>query len=199
MLVGGRLPFLLDMELQQKGEDEVACALRLLGRVLQDFPRAFDFIVADGLYLRASFVRFVLLHGKDAVIVLKDERRDLLQDARGIFRLDPPIVEIEGSIVRRMCDVEGLTSWTAMDVHIRVIRSLETRAVLRQRTKNRRRRPRTGSGRRPSRQRRPRAGLSSTMGMIDESSRTRGSGRRGRSGTSITSIATTQRLSRPFT
>ncbi|MCJ7587207.1 MAG: transposase [Candidatus Aminicenantes bacterium] len=135
MLVGGCLPFLLDMEPQQKGEDEVACALRLLGRVLQDFPRAFDLVVADGLYLGAPFVRFVLRHGKDAVIVLKDERRDLLQDARGIFRLEPPTVEIEGSIVRRMWDVDGLTSWTAMDVPIRVVRSLETRTVLRQRTK----------------------------------------------------------------
>lgn len=135
LLVGGRLPFLLDVEPQRKGEDEVACALRLLGRVLQDYPRAFNLVVADGLYLGAPFVRFVLRHGKDVLIVLKDDRRDLLQDARGIFRLEPPIVEVEGALVRRMWDVEGLTSWTAVDVPIRVVRSLEIRTVLRQRTK----------------------------------------------------------------
>jgi membrane-bound lytic murein transglycosylase B len=69
------------------------------------------------------------------VIVLKDEHRDLLQDARGLFRLASPTVEVEGSIVRQIWDVEGLTSWTAVVAPIRVFRSLETRTVLRQRTK----------------------------------------------------------------
>lgn len=134
MLVGGRIPFLLDLEPQQKGEDEVACALRLLRRILHDYPRAFDLVVADGLYLRAPFVRFILKRGKDAVIVLKDERRDLLQDAQGIFRAESATVETKGLILRRIWDVEGLTSWTTLDVPIRVVRSLETRTVLRQRT-----------------------------------------------------------------
>ena len=52
---------------------------------------------------------------KDVVIVLKDERRDLLQDAQGLFKLEPPRVEVESSLVRKMWDVEGLTSWTAVD------------------------------------------------------------------------------------
>jgi hypothetical protein len=134
MLVGGRIPFLVDLEPQQKGEDELACALRLLGRVLQDYPRAFDLVVADGLYLRAPFIRFLLKHGKDAVVVLKDERRDLLQDARGLFRYETPTVLTEGPVTRRIWDVEGLTSWTALDTPIRVVRSLEERTVLRQRT-----------------------------------------------------------------
>ena len=134
MLVGGRIPFLVDLEPQRKGEDEVACALRLLERVLRGYPRAFDIVVADGLYLRAPFIRFLLKHGKDVVVVLKDERRDLLQDARGLFRLEPPTVVTEGPIVRRLWDVEGLTSWTALDTPIRVVRSLEERTVLRQRT-----------------------------------------------------------------
>jgi len=135
MLVGGRVPLLLDVEPQRRGEDEVASALRLLGRVLEDYPRAFDLVVADGLYLGAPFVRFCLRHGKHVVIVLKDDRRDLLQDAQGLFRLEPPRVEVEDSLVRKMWDVEGLTSWTAADAPIRVVRSLETRTVLRQRTK----------------------------------------------------------------
>jgi hypothetical protein len=135
ILVGGSVPFLLDVEPQRKGENEVACGLRLLGRVLQDYPRAFDLVVADGLYLGAPFVRFCLGHRKDVVIVLKDDRRDLFQDAQGLFRLEPPKVEVEGSLVRKTWDVEGLNSWTAVDVPIRVVRSLETRTVRRQRTK----------------------------------------------------------------
>jgi len=123
------------VELQRKGEDEVACALRLLGRLLLDYPRAFDLVIADGLYLGAPFVRFCLRHGKDVLIVLKDDRRELLQDAQGLFRLQPPRVEAEGSLVRSIWDVEDLTSWTAVDRPIRVVRSQETRTVVRQRTK----------------------------------------------------------------
>jgi len=135
ILVGGQVPFLLDIEPQRKGEDEVGCGLRLLGRVLKDYPRAFDLIVADGLYLGAPFVRFCLGHGKDVVVVLKDDRRDLLQDAQSLFRLEQPRVEVKGPLVCQMWDVEGLTSWTAVDVPIRVVRSLESRTVRRQRTK----------------------------------------------------------------
>jgi hypothetical protein len=99
------------MEPQRKGEDEVSCALRLLGRVLRDYPRAFDLIVADGLYLKAPFFHLLLDHGKDLIVVLKDERRDLLQDAQGIFRLAEPVVLVDGNVERRMWDIEGFDSW----------------------------------------------------------------------------------------
>jgi len=47
-----RLP--LDQEAQRPGEDEVATAVRLLERVLVRYPRAFDLVLADGLYAPAS-------------------------------------------------------------------------------------------------------------------------------------------------
>ena len=40
---------------------------------------AFDVVLADALYAAATFVNFLLAHGKDAVIVLKDERRHLFK------------------------------------------------------------------------------------------------------------------------
>jgi hypothetical protein len=51
MLLPGNqsLRFLLDVEPQRPGEDEVACALRLLTRLLQRYPRAFDVVLADAL------------------------------------------------------------------------------------------------------------------------------------------------------
>ena len=58
------LSFPLDIEPQRPGEDEVACAMRLLERILRDYQRAFDLVIADGLYARASFFKFVLKHGK---------------------------------------------------------------------------------------------------------------------------------------
>jgi hypothetical protein len=51
-LLCGSERLLLDCEMQRPGEDEIACAIRLLERVLRQYPRAFDVVVADGLYLR---------------------------------------------------------------------------------------------------------------------------------------------------
>lgn len=135
MLVGGKVPFLLDCEPQRPKEGEVACAERLLRRILAAYPRAFDLVVVDGLYLKAPFVRLLLKHHKDVLIVLKDERRDLLRDALGLFRLEPPSVENDGSVTRQVWDIEGLESWPALGRPVRVIRSLETRSVRRQRTR----------------------------------------------------------------
>ena len=57
------LRLLLDAEPQRPGEDEVATALRLLERVLVDYPRAFDLVLADALYAKAPFFNFLLAAG----------------------------------------------------------------------------------------------------------------------------------------
>ena len=62
---GEPLPLLLDAEPQLPGEDELAAAKRLLERVLAAYPRAFDVVLADALYAAATFVNFLLAHGKD--------------------------------------------------------------------------------------------------------------------------------------
>ena len=83
----GRKPLrlLLDCEPMLPGEDEVACAIRLLTRVLAAYPRAFDLVLADALYATAPFYNFLIDRGKHALVVLKDERRNLYQDAVGLF------------------------------------------------------------------------------------------------------------------
>lgn len=134
MLSLEQFPFLLDLEPQRKGEDEVSCALRLLKRVLEDYPRGFDLVVADGLYCRAPFFGLLRKHGKEVIAVLKDERRELLQDARGLFRSEAPLVEAEDNITRKMWDIEDFTSWQTLGTPVRVVCSLETRTVRRQRT-----------------------------------------------------------------
>jgi hypothetical protein len=48
-------------------------------------PRAFDLVLADALYAEAHFFNFLLAHGKHALVVLKDERRNIYQDATGLF------------------------------------------------------------------------------------------------------------------
>ena len=127
-------PFLLDLELQMPSEDEVGAATRLLERIFLNYPRAFDVVVADGLYAQAPFFKTVIAHGKQVIAVLKDDRRDLLQDAMGIFCQEQPVIFQQEEITRQCWDIEGFTSWTPFGQKVRVVRSVETTAVCRQRT-----------------------------------------------------------------
>ncbi len=122
----------LDVEPVRPGEDEISAALRLLDRVLAMYPRAFDVIVGDALYADSRMFNYAIKHGKDVIAVLKDERRELLADARGLFE------QTAGQEVRnpygqcRHWDAEGLTSWSTVHAPVRVVRSQETRRIRRQ-------------------------------------------------------------------
>ncbi len=125
---------LLDLELQRPGEDEVAAATRLLKRLFQDYPRAFDLVIADGLYARAPFFKLVKDHGKYAIAVLKDDRRDLFQDAMGLFKQEAPVVFGRDGVTCECWDSEGFTSWPQLGQDARVVRSRETKTVKSQMT-----------------------------------------------------------------
>ena len=134
-LLTNSLRILLDLEPQRPGEDEVTTAMRLLERALHAYPRAFQLVLGDGLYAQAPFFNLLLAHGKHAMVVLKDERRDLYQDACGLFPITPPQ---QGTHRSRRClwwDVQDLTSWPQVNAKVRVIRSQETYTVYRQATK----------------------------------------------------------------
>ena len=125
---------LLDIEMQRPNEDEVTPAMRLIERVMENYPRAFNLILADGLYARANFFKLALKHGKDVIAVLKDDRRDLLQDAIGLFNnIEPTVIQC-GRTERQCWDIEHFTSWPQIDREVRVVRSLETTTVRRQMT-----------------------------------------------------------------
>ncbi|HEX8895463.1 MAG TPA: transposase [Terriglobales bacterium] len=120
---------LLDLEPQQPGEGELAAALRLLERVLVAYPRAFDVVLADAYYAVAPFLNFLLGHGKQALVVLKDERRDAYQDAAGLWAQQPAL---PGSYQSRRCrwwDFPDLHSWPEVKATIRVVRSEESWTV----------------------------------------------------------------------
>jgi len=125
-LVCGNFCLPIDMERQLPGEDEVAAAMRLLRRVLTNYPRAFSLILADGLYLRANFFKLALDYNKDIIAVLKDERRDLLKDAQGLFKAENSHVYQNRKVKRECWDIEHFTSWEQLGREVRVVRSLET-------------------------------------------------------------------------
>jgi Transposase DDE domain len=123
---------LLDHEPQRSGEDEVTTARRLLTRVIAAYPRAFDVVLADALYGTAPFFNSLLSCGKHALVVLKDERRNLYQDAAGLWERVKPL---NGQYRSRDCcwwDFPDLLSWPEVKVPMRVVRSQESWSVKRQ-------------------------------------------------------------------
>jgi hypothetical protein len=128
-LVTRDVRLMLDAEPMRPGEDEVAAALRLLDRVVVAYPRAFDLVCGDALYADSRLFNWCLGHGKDAMAVLKQERRDLFQDARRLFEDQPPSRVSDGAVRRECWDLEGFTTWPQVKAPVRVIRSTETRSI----------------------------------------------------------------------
>jgi hypothetical protein len=128
-LVGPEIAVPLDVELQRPGEGEVAAAQRLLARVRERYPRAFDAVLGDALYFEAPFINFC--RGLDVLAVMKGEQRLLLQDAEGLFAARPPSdtwVETSGRTKRTVAawDEAGFTSCEGVSEPLRVIHSHET-------------------------------------------------------------------------
>ena len=128
-LCGKKLLLLLDAEPIQPGENEITAAMRLFVRVVKAYPRAFELVAGDALYAQAPFFNLVLSHGKDAMAVLKDDRRDLFEDARNLLDARLPAVSSKNHDV---WDLEGFTSWPQVHRPVRVVRSREKTPVKRQ-------------------------------------------------------------------
>lgn len=131
-LVGEGFHLFVDVEPQEKGENEVATALRLIRRIRATMPRSFDVVAADALYADSGFFRAIRGMGKDVIAVLKNEERDLMQDARSVFEMiEPKRFEWSGARIE-VADSEGFKSWPTLGLEVRVVRSRETRRVKRQ-------------------------------------------------------------------
>jgi len=126
---------LLDVEPLCPGEDEIAAATRLFERVAERYPRAFDTVAGDALYLNPDFCRLADRRGKYFIAVLKNEHRDLVVDARSLLPLSAPVRWTEGHTDLEAWDIPDLTTWPQYGKPVRVVRSVETHSVRRQRTK----------------------------------------------------------------
>lgn len=132
-LVGQDLSLMLDAEPVRPGEDELATSRRLLERALQMYPRAFDVVAGDALYANTEWFHFLRARGKHALAVLKDNRPNLIADARTLFGVLPAHTdESVGRLRHRHWDDDRFTSWPELAPQVRVVRSLETRTVRRQ-------------------------------------------------------------------
>jgi hypothetical protein len=83
-------PFLA-LEWVRPGEGEDSAALRLLQRLPELYgSRFFDILLLDALYAQAPRLKLARRLGWDVVITLKQQNRDLYQDAQGLFQGRPP-------------------------------------------------------------------------------------------------------------
>lgn len=134
VLLGREFPLLLDVEPQQPGEDEIATALRLLERVLERFPRAFDVVLGDGLYTDPRLYNYLIERGKDVLTVLKANHPSLLEDAKALFTNQPPTLRLSEP-KQELWDLCGFTTWPSVSRPVRVVQSVEIQTVHRQATR----------------------------------------------------------------
>jgi hypothetical protein len=85
-IVSSPVKAILGLEWVAPGEGEDKAALRLLARLLHLYgSRFFDILLLDSLYAQAPVLKLAKETGWGLVITLKQENRDLYQDAFGLF------------------------------------------------------------------------------------------------------------------
>lgn len=70
-----------------KQEYEPDVAIKLIKDLKKIYGRGIDVIVGDAIYLDAKFIKAVKEEGYEAVIRLKENRKTLIEDAEGLYKL----------------------------------------------------------------------------------------------------------------
>ena len=125
ILAGPKISFILDIEPILPGEGEISSSYRLIERVCKNYPKAFKIVIGDGLYLKETVFNLLEKHHKYAIAVLKEERRQLFEEANRLSLLSEPKVYRRGRTYYRVWDhsIEGC--WDGYGKGVRVIVSEE--------------------------------------------------------------------------
>jgi len=129
ILAGPRFAFMLDIEPIYPNEGEISAAYRLLLRVCKNYPKAFEVVIGDGLYLNGNIFNLLASHGKYGAAVLKDETRQLYDEAVSLSGIVDPVIYKDENTNYRVWDhlISGL--WDSYNKPVRVIRSEEIKTV----------------------------------------------------------------------
>ena len=127
ILAGQKFATMLDIEPIIPGQGELTSAYRLLSRVCVNYPKAFEVVAGDGLYLAGEIYRLLKSHRKYGIAVLKDERRQLYEEAVALSDIVEPITYTNDKTSFRVWEhkIEGL--WKSYKKEVTVIRSEETK------------------------------------------------------------------------
>ena len=125
ILAGPKISFILDLEPILPKEGEISSAYRLMERVCKNYPKAFSIVIGDGLYLKETVFNLLEKHNKHAIAVLKEERRQLFEEANRLSLLVEPKVYRQKKTYYRVWDhsIEGC--WDGYGKKVRVIVSEE--------------------------------------------------------------------------
>jgi len=128
-LVGVVPPISLDAEMIGPGEGEPVAGRRLVERVLKAFP-FIDVVTMDALYLEERILRLITKAGKGAVVTLKQEDRQLYQEAMALFAGTSPEQYVVDGLPSKFWDLKDIRHWEGMeDIPVRVVRSETTRKI----------------------------------------------------------------------
>jgi hypothetical protein len=125
-VVDGLIPILLDVELVRPKEGELPAARRLLKRVLKNHPRLFQVATCDALYADQQFLQILRRAGKHFVVVLKDDRREVYDEADRLRRQLRAQTWAEDGRRCTVWDIGQLWSWwRGPKIELRVVWSEE--------------------------------------------------------------------------
>jgi len=126
ILAGGKYSFVLDIEPIAPGESEVTSSYRLIERVCKNYPKAFKVVIGDALYLNEKIFKLLESHHKKAIAVLKEERRQLFEEANKLSLLSKPKIYQDSKTTYRVWDHTINGCWDGYGKDVRVIVSEET-------------------------------------------------------------------------
>jgi hypothetical protein len=107
---GPKLNVLMDVEPLRPGEGEAEAALRLLGRIRRMYgPRFFDVVTIDSWYVQGPFLKALDKMGWAWIVVLKQERMEVFQEARALSATAAPSLEFNDEVRQR--DVHLWAVW----------------------------------------------------------------------------------------
>jgi hypothetical protein len=129
ILAGPKVSFMIDIEPILPGEGEITSAYRLIERVCRNYPKAFYAVIGDGLYLKETVFNLLKTHHKYSIAVLKEERRQLFEEANRLSLLSEPESYRKGKTYYRVWDHSISGCWDGYGKEVRVIASEEATPV----------------------------------------------------------------------
>jgi hypothetical protein len=126
---GPKFNVLLDLEPISPEEGEAEAALRLLGRIRRVYGvRFFDAVTMDSWYVQGPFLKAVEKLGWAWLVVLKQERMEVLQEARALSATQKPGLEFYDKARDRqvqLWEVKDLDFSKSYGRKVRVVHSQE--------------------------------------------------------------------------
>ena len=92
-IVGKRPGLIIDYEVvtcngnEGKQEYEPNVGIKLVRKLKESYGRGIDIIVADAMYLDSNFLKAVKEEGYESIIRLKDNRKAVIEEAEGLFKM----------------------------------------------------------------------------------------------------------------